>query len=589
MPPLPLAGEGTGEGGASWFPPHLNPLPVGERRSLQGRFLIGRSVRALDRYDCDVLIVGGGAAACRAAYEAKRLHPGLKVLMGVAGAYGTSGSTNLIASESLGINAPFDFMNDGDSPDAHYQDMIETGGGLSDPLLCRIIADEACDRVKELMGLGMTFDEENGHPIQRKLSGCTKARSLTRGGGTGREMVRVLKKEISKLGVEVIKNIRVVDLIQDDQRRVCGAIALSNHVPLLIGAKAVILATGGAGGIFRHHVNPPSVEGDGWCMAFRAGARLINMEFYQIGPAVFKPPMKFIIHSHMWRLRPRLTNGLGEEFLARYCPSDVSPDEVLSLKAMSYPFSVRSAAMFLDLAIFKEVMAGRGTPSGGVFFDVTRVGQKTLEEQAPITYGVIKRAGADLSKEKIEVGLVVQNFNGGISIDSDGFTGVEGLYAAGEVTGGVHGADRPGGNNLIDTQVFGFRAGRAAAEHALGAGQNKMRMNPPVHLGLEQPSEEDEELIARSADLYTSNLTIVRTKAGLEETLRFIDTHHSHRNLLVQNRLLLGAILATSALTREESRGTHYREDFPQKDEAWAKRVMILGGDQGNPVAEVLA
>jgi fumarate reductase (CoM/CoB) subunit A len=244
--------------------------------------------------------------------------------------------------------------------------------------------------------------------------------------------------------------------------------------------------------------------------------------------------------------------------------------------------------MFLDLAIFKEVIAGRGTSSGGVFFDVTHVGQKTLEDQAPITYRMIKQAGADLSKEKIEVGLVVQNFNGGIYIDSDGFTGVEGLYAAGEVTGGVHGADRPGGNNLIDTQVFGFRAGRAAAEHALKVEKNKVPMNPPVHFDMERPSPDDEDLISRSADLYYSNLTIARTKAGLEETLRFIDSHHFHRNLFVQNRLLLGAIFATSALTREESRGTHYREDFPQKDPAWAKRVVISGGHQRNPVAEIL-
>jgi len=541
----------------------------------------------LEQYKCDVLVVGGGAAASRAAYEAKRLYPRLKVLMAVAGAYGSSGSTNLIASESLGINAPFNFMNDGDSPDVHYQDMIETGGGLSDPRLCRIIADEACDRVQELMDLELKFDEENGHPVQRKLSGCTKARSLTCGGSTGREMVSVLKKEGFRLGVEVMEHIRVFNLIQDDHGRICGAIALSNHVPLLIGAKAVILATGGAGGIFRHHVNPPTMEGDGWCMAFRAGARLVNMEFFQIGPAVFKPQMKFIIHSHMWRLHPRLTNGLDEEFLPRYCPSGVNPDEVLSLKAMSYPFSVRSAAMFLDLAIFKEVMAGRGTSLDGVFFDVTHVGQKALKERAPIAYRMIKQAGADLSKEKIEVGLVVQNFNGGILINSHGFTGVEGLYAAGEVTGGVHGADRPGGNNLIDTQVFGFRAGRAAAKHALETERNKMQLSTLALLGMEI-SQEDEELIARSADLYYRNLTIVRTKTGLEETLQFIDSHHSHRNLFVQNRLLLGAILATAALAREESRGTHYREDFPQTNPVWAKRVMISKGQQENPVAEVL-
>ena len=542
----------------------------------------------MERYDCDVLVIGGGAAASRAAYEAKRLHPKLKVLMGVAGAYGTSGSTNLIASESLGINAPFDFMKDGDHPDVYYQDMIETGDGLSDPSLCRIIADESCDRVKELMDLGLRFDEERGHPIQRKLSGCTKARSLTCGGSTGREIVKVLKREISRAGVEVMEHVRVLDLNQDDHGRVSGAIGFSKKSPLFVGAKAVVLASGGAGQIFRHNVNPPSLEGDGWCMAYRAGARFVNMEFFQIGPAVFYPKIKFIIHSHLWRLRPRLTNSLGEEFLPRYCPSGVSPDEVLSLKAMSYPFSVRTAAMFLDIAIFKEVMSGRGTPTGGVYLDLTHVGRAALEERAPITYRTLKQAGADLSQKKIEIGMVVQNFNGGILIDGSGSTGVEGLFAAGEVTGGVHGADRPGGNNLIDTQVFGFRAGRAAAEHAINTEPNRIRINTPENFEMDPSSPEDEKLIARSADLYDSNLTIVRTKGGLEEILHFVDSQRAHRSLFVKNRLMLGAILATAALTREESRGTHYREDFSEKNPAWTKRLIISRGKQGDPVVEIL-
>jgi len=543
----------------------------------------------LEQYVCDVLVVGGGAAACRAAYEAKKLHPDLKVLMAVAGVLGTSGSTNLIASESLGINAPFDFMKDGDSPDVYYQDMIETGGGLSDPELCRIMADEACERIKELIDLGVKFDQAGGHPIQRKLSGCTKARSLTCGGSTGREIVSVLRKELIRLGVEIIENVRVFDLIQDDQGHVCGAIAFSKRTPIYLDAKAVVLATGGAGRIFRHHVNPPFQEGDGWCMAYRAGARLINMEFFQIGPAVFKPNIQFIIHSHMWRLQPRLTNRLGEEFLPRYCPAGVNPEEVMDRKAMSYPFSVRTVARYLDIALFKEVEEGRGTAAGGVYFDVTHHAKGVLEERAPITYRTLKQAGADLSKEKIEIGMVVQNFNGGILIDGHGFTGVEGLYAAGEVTGGVHGADRPGGNNLADTQVFGYRAGRASAEHALEVGPPRMRIDTPEHSEAERSSEEDVAVIEASAALYSSNLTIIRTKKRLEGILQFIDFYRGHPNRFVQSRLMLGEILATAALTREESRGTHYREDFPQKDPAWAKRVVISRGHHGNPEAEILA
>ena len=528
----------------------------------------------------------GGAAGSRAAYEAKRSHPELKVLLVVAGRYGMNGSTNLMASESLGISAPFNYMEDGDNPDVFYQDMLETGAGLSDPSLCRIIADEACKRIEELAALGMRFDQKEGHLIQRKLSGCTKARSLTFGGSTGREIVQVLGRALTQCGVEVLENVRVLDLVQDDNARVCGVVASVKGESSFIGAKGVILASGGAGRIFRRSVNPPSQEGDGWCMAYRVGGRLINMEFFQVGLAVFKPNLMFIIHSHMWRLHPRLTNRLGEAFLPRYCPNGVDPDEVMALKAMSYPFSVRTAAKYLDIGIFKEVMAGRGTATGGVNFDVTHVGRDILLERAPITYHTLKQAGADLSREKIEVGMAVQNFNGGILIDTHGFTGIEGLYAAGEITGGVHGADRPGGNNLIDTQVFGYRAGRSASEYAFHS--EKRSFKTSLFEKYEPPSSEDETIISRSADLYYSNLTVVRTKAGLEAVLDFTDLHRNHRNFFLRSRLLLGSILARAALTREESRGTHYREDFPESNPAWMKRIALSRGRDGEPMVEVL-
>jgi fumarate reductase (CoM/CoB) subunit A len=542
----------------------------------------------MKRLDCDVLVVGGGAAGSRAGYEAKRTHPNLKVLLAVAGGFGSSGSTNLIASESLGINAPFDYMQDGDSPDVFYRDILETGAGLSNPVLARVVADEACARVNELMALGVHFNQADSGLVQCKLSGCTKARSLTCGGSTGREMVRVLKDEIQKLGAEILENTRVIDLVRDDDGRVCGVLALHGQEQVLIGAGAIVLASGGAGRIFRQNVNPPSLEGDGWAMAYRAGARLVNMEFFQVGPAVFNTPLKFIIHSHMWRLRPRLTNVLGEEFLPRYCPPGIDPVEVLDLKAMSYPFSVRTDAKYLDIAIFKEVMAGRGTPSGGVYFDVTHVDRETLLARAPITYQTLRRAGIDLARDRIEVGLVVQNFNGGILIDADGFTGVEGLYAAGEVTGGVHGADRPGGNNLIDTQVFGYRAGLAAADCAASREKKPARKRQAKDIKFECPSPEEEDLLQKSSDLYTANLTIVRTKKGLLEVLDFNDRHKRNTNVVVTNRFTVGSILATAALIRQESRGTHYREDFPRTDPVWGKRIVLSRSKGGAPKLESL-
>jgi fumarate reductase (CoM/CoB) subunit A len=259
----------------------------------------------------------------------------------------------------------------------------------------------------------------------------------------------------------------------------------------------------------------------------------------------------------------------------------------MDLKAMSYPFSVRTDAKYVDIAMFKEILAGRGTASGGVLFDVTHVASDVLQERAPITYHMLKKAGADLSKQPIEIGLVVQNFNGGILIDSDGFSGVDGLYAAGEISGGVHGSDRPGGNNLIDCQVFGYRAGRAAARYVSGLAKRdiKFRDDPKRY---ELPSRRDAKIIARSAELFSTLLTIVRSKAGLQEVISFVHEKRGNSNFCVQNRLMLGALLATAALTREESRGTHYREDFPETNPQWSKRIVLTRGKAEEPRVDYL-
>lgn len=534
---------------------------------------------------CDVLVVGGGAAGSRAALEAKRCHPNLKVVLAVAGRYGKTGSTQLIASESLGINAPFNYADDGDTPDIYYQDMVATGGGLGDTRLFRIIADESCARINDLTSLGLAFDGRAGIPIQTKLSGCTKARSLTCGGSTGVEMLRALAKGIAEAGVEVLEHFRVLDLLQNEDGQVIGGVGLKGEEEICIKAKATVLATGGAGRLFRHNVNPPTLDGDGWAMAYRVGAHLVNMEFFQVGPAVMCPKIQFIIHSHMWKLRPRLTNACGEEFLANYCPAGVSAEEVIDAKTMSYPFSVRTVAKYLDIAIFKEIVGGRGTANDGVYFDVTHVGEQELRRKAPITYETLKRAGADLAKEKIELGLVVQNFNGGVQIDENGFTGVSGFYAAGEVSGGVHGSDRPGGNNLIDTQVFGCRAGRAASECAANTKTAKPAPAPEIDISTVKGRTAFGAGIAYArAALYERELTIVRTAGGLQKVLDFVHEQMPRTETLSErNALLVGRVLAAAALTRAESRGTHYREDFPESDPQYSRKIVIRKGRNGEP------
>jgi succinate dehydrogenase/fumarate reductase flavoprotein subunit len=534
---------------------------------------------ATETIHTDVLIVGSGGAASRAAYEAKLAEPDIDVLVATDGEWGGGGSTFWVASETLGINAPFNMAGDGDSPEVCLKDTLETGLGLASASLASRIAFEACDRVLDLVRLGVQFDSADGHFTQRKLSGCTKARSLSIGGRTGIDIGLALKRASISKGVKVLEQTRLMELIVEDGE-VWGARGLRNGNLVSVFAGAVLLANGGAGAIFPHNINHPSLRGDGYAMAYRAGAKLTNLEFYQIGPGVVFPPIPFIIHSHMWRLSPRLRNAQGEEFLENYLPEGTHKDEVLSLKAMSFPFSVRTAAKYVDISMFREIAEGRGTVHGGLFFDVNHVPEKELREKAPITYETFLKAGVDLCAQVIEIAPLVQNFNGGVRIDENGSTGVKGLYAAGEVSGGVHGADRPGGNNLIDCQVFGYRGGRAAAVFAAGrSGHSGKPLDK--ELGIDRTKVDLAPIKAK----IDKALMVIRDRKGLSDLLSDIGTARDSNpglDIETENFLLVTEMLARSALFREESRGSHYRQDFPQTRAEFSKPSLLYKGRAGD-------
>jgi fumarate reductase (CoM/CoB) subunit A len=533
----------------------------------------------VETLEFDVLIIGGGAAGCRAAYEAKREYPELNVAVAVNGSRSMGGSSNSIASEALGINAPFNFTDDGDDPEIYYRDTVQTGNGLADPVLCRILANDAAGRVGELIELGVQFEKTLGKPRQQKLSGCTKARSLTAGGNTGKQIVDVLGNAAQKAGVSFLEDTAAIGFCKNSHGEVCGVYCLALDRLLFIHTGSVVLATGGAGSAFSINVTPYTQDGTGWAMAYEAGCRLVNMEFFQIGPAVVKSGFKFIIHSHMWRFNPKLTNKKGDNFLSMYCKG-VTADEALALKAMSYPFSVRTDAKYVDIAIFKEIAEGRGFLSGGIHADFTHVGKRELLEKVPITYNALLNAGIDIAGTPFDLCMAVQNFNGGIMIDENGYTGVPGLYAAGEVTGGVHGADRPGGNNLTDTQVFGYRAGRAAAEAAKeNPISEKNKPDVPIQV---KSGEFDRTCIKASEKLFYDNLTVIRTRENAQTALDFIHKYITRDiSTKLRNRLLVGCIIANAELERNESRGTHYREDFPDTNPNMQERIIIQKGSDG--------
>ena len=523
--------------------------------------------------ECDVLVIGGGGAGARAALEAKRR--GAEVCLVTKGKFGETGSTNFIASETLGINAAFGYADERDNPEVHLKDTIETGLGLCNEKMARILAYEACDRIKELMEIGMEFDK-NDKIKQKKLSGCTYPRSLSFKGATGRKIVHTLKNEIIKEGIEIFEDTRILDIILDG-KRVAGALGYSKDF-LIFKTKSIILACGGAGGIFSKNINPKDLTGDGYALGYKAGASLVNMEFIQVGPGLVFPKIKFIIHSYMWRFKPKLYNSLGEEFLGRYCDN---PEKVLELKAMSFPFSVRTEAKYLDIAVFKEIIEGRGTENGGVYLDVSHVSKEDLKEKAPVTYNTILNGGVDIANERVEIAPLVQTFNGGVSINERTETDIEGLFAAGETAGGVHGADRPGGNSLIDCQVFGRRAGLFAYEYSKNKKFGEIKN---IDEKISRYSKEGEYFnIEKIKELFWRNLTIIRNEEGLKEVLRRINSLKNenigfgdpNKNSDFENMLIVGEIIAKAALARKESRGTHYREDYPHTDEKFRKRIFI--------------
>ncbi|MBC8387965.1 MAG: FAD-binding protein [Actinobacteria bacterium] len=540
----------------------------------------------------DILVIGGGGAGSRAALTAKISNPNLKVMLATAGKYGFSGSTNFFASETLGINAPFNYEDDGDNPEIYKNDMLETGLGLANEELCEIISKEASLRVNDLIDLGIKFDSyDNGKIRQCRLSGCTKARSMSVNGKTGFEIVKVLKNANYRQGVNIIENCKLIDLVAFDGA-VHGGMFNTMDKLIFIKAQAVIITTGGAGGAYDHNINPANSFGYyGYVSALKAGAKIINIEFIQIGPGVVYPGKKFIIHSYIWSFSPRLLNKKNEEFLQKYLPDNLKVGDVLRAKRFSYPFSCRTIAKYLDIAIFNEIMCGNGTGKGGIFLDITKVPIKELKSKAYVIYDTFKKIGFDISSQLLEIAPMVQSFNGGIKINENGETGVLGLFAAGEASGGVHGADRPGGNNLIDCQVFGYRAGASASNFISGgkANSHKKSNNRFVDLKVKEIEKiivsnngsENVETSNNLGKLFSRYLSVVRNKDGLNNVLNITeDIIRKKANGSINttsdlyNTAMIGNLIARSALLRQESRGVHYREDFPDESSGLDKGII---------------
>jgi len=536
-------------------------------------------------YQTDVLIVGGGGAATAATISAHEA--GVKTTMAVKGRFGIAGVRGAGATS----NPLADFWTIRtvgpkgglfNPPDAVYRDMLQTGLGMADPKLCRIFVDEVSDAIKRLREMGMTF--------QSKMLAVMPANAKS--GGTN-NIVAIQKAVIEGTNTDVIEHANLTDLLVEDGR--CyGAVGVDDGgEPFVIQAGAVILATGGVGQLFKYSFNPPGNTGDGYAMALRAGAELFNMEFMQQGLATTWPCQAMVMLYEMPEPY-RMFNRFGKSFIQSYLPDGVSLQDVSKCKAFHWPVSCRDAAIHLDRAIHGEALAGRATDNDAILLDLSSARRGFLPEMF-----VEYMAGfqIDLTRDLLQVQNHHHTSNGGIRVDVDCHSKIRGLFAAGE-TMGYQGADRLGGTMLGGSQVFGWRAGRRAAEVAKdrpdrrpsASELDRLIGEPLARLhegkGDKRPSdllpglqrkmweellvEKDAVTLAGALEYVARDRERLSTSVQIAEPIDYA-LAFEHRNLLDVAETIIRA-----ASLRTESRGSHYRGDFPARDDAsWLTNVLI--------------
>jgi fumarate reductase (CoM/CoB) subunit A len=555
--------------------------------------------------EVDVLVIGGGGAGLRAALEAHKL--GATVAVVAKGNLGDSGSTAKSVSELSAYSCALGHADPRDAPYLHFRDTVDQGRRCANQRLARILVQEAPNRFLEIVEMGGTFKKKGDKFEQLLADASTLPRACHNGADTGREIATALKRECLKRDITRLENVWITKLLTC-HGSVVGAtgLDLKNKTFLTFRAKSVILATGGGGQIFLLNAQPLDITGEGFCMAFNVGAELVNMEYIQIGPALVYPVKGYLLVTRFWRLNPKLYNGKGEPFLKDYLPAGLTEKEVIEAKQFAFPFIFGYPAMYLDIAMHKEIKAGRATEHGGIFLDISHNRPEDIENMIPVSFKWLLERGIDLRKQPIEIAPVIQCFIGGVKFDETCQTNVPGLFVCGEVGGGEHGAARPGGNLLAASQVFGHIAGQSAARRALSverigfdygqAQEEKRRLQSKV-VG----QDNAEPVIEQVRKLMWDHVSVVREEHQLNETLEVLgklkkdwvphleakDIHGLSRVLFAETAVELGLLVTAAALLRKESRGTHYREDYPQTDHQRWNKVIKIRNDHEKMVASL--
>ena len=574
-----------------------------------------------NKYEYDVIVIGAGGAGLRAAIEAARSGAKTAIIT-----KSLLGKAHTVMAEG-GCAAALQNADPRDGWKVHFHDTMKGSKWLANWQMAEYHAKEAPDRVRELEQWGAVFDRTPKNLInQRNFGGHTFPRLAHVGDATGLEIIRTLQERGIHEGIDIFMEYTVRHLLKEGDR-VTGCVAYTRvdgdfHA---FSAKSVVLATGGITRVWSVCSGSWEYTGDGHALALWAGAELRDMEFVQFHPTgmVWPPSVRGILVTEGVRGEGgRLTNSEGSRFMFDYVPemfagdhaetieeADQWVEEVVSgkLATVRRPPELLTRDVVAK-AINSEVKAGRGSPHGGAFLDISHRGEEAILKKLPSMHHQFKElAGVDISKEPMEVGPTAHYVMGGVLVDAETQEStVSGLFACGEVASGLHGANRLGGNSLSDLIVFGKRAGEFAAKRASDLAQPTIddsqvqtaiqeMLAPFTNEGGENPGIIYDEL----RDMMQAKVGIIRTKEELDEAVEDLKNFESrrkssfpgssrkynsgwHQALDLKNMVDISYAATLAAITREESRGGHTRDDFPvPDDEYWGKTINIIYMENG--------
>ena len=536
--------------------------------------------------ESDVLVIGGGGAGAMAALKASE--SGANVCMAIKGRLNKCGATPMAMGAASGVGS---WHTPGDSKQVHFMDTVKGGAYLNEQKLVRILVEEAPERILELERLGAFWERtEDGEKYLLRIGGGhSYPRSVYLEDRPGSEMLKAMKGELIHRNINIIENVMIIRLLTDEDR-ISGALGINIYTGdfILFKTRSVVLATGGAGQIYLYTTQDVHNSGDGYVLALQAGADLVDMEFVQFFPIglIFPESTKGLIVGAMYY--SHLLNKDGERFMKRY-------------DAKRMELSTRD---IVSRAVYTEIKKGRGTKRGGVYCDMTFQPPGYIKKQLPLVYTFCDKLGMNVEKNMLEIAPTCHFFMGGIKVNEKWESTFPGIFAAGEAAGGVHGANRLSQNSLADILVSGARAGSYAALYASGVEQAKL--DP---LEVKKEIEKVEKILNRASQkgarpcrikkkiqkIMWENVGLFRDEKGLEKALEEIRrikdedlsqlslttrtkryNHEFIEALEVCNLLTVCEAIILPCLFRKESRGAHYRSDYPEVDnENWLTHISV--------------